>query len=66
MWGEMKRVARESGRVVIVEVIVEPVVVPVPLVAVPIEVTDVQLAVGIAVKIYKVPPVSPPLEYSRG
>jgi hypothetical protein len=51
---------RRSG-IVSVPVIVEPVVVPDPLVSVPIEVTDVEVAIGVAV-LYRSPSISPPLE----
>ena len=37
------------SRVVVVPVIVEPVVVPIPRTVVPIEVTDVEVAIGVAV-----------------
>ena len=57
----------EHGRwIVDIPIVVEPVVVPVPPAAVPVEVTNVQLAIGIAVKIYKASSVPPPLEFSRG
>ncbi|GEM_PF-3929825 len=39
----------QSRRDLIVEVVVEPVVVPVPLPVVPVEVTDVQVVIGVAV-----------------
>ncbi len=60
----MRTVAGESSRVVVVEVIVEPVVVPVPPVVVPIEVTNIQVAVRVAV-LYNLPSMPPPLEYSK-
>jgi hypothetical protein len=49
------------GRVVVIPVIVEPVVVPVPPIAVPIQVTDVEVAIGVAV-LYKISSVPPPFE----
>jgi len=39
----------DSGRVLIVPVVVEPVVVPVPLTVVPIQTTEAQSAVGVTV-----------------
>jgi len=55
----------DSSRVVVVEVIVEPVVVPVPLITVPDEVADNEVAVGVAVTC-SVPSLPPPFEYSQG
>ena len=55
----------ESGRVTRVPVIVKPVVVPVPPVTVPIEVTDIQVAIGVPI-MYKIPSEPPPSEYSLG
>ena len=49
-----------SRRVVAAPVVVEPVVAPVPPVVVPVQVTDVEVAVRVAV-VYRVPSVSPPL-----
>ncbi len=46
---EIKRVSHASRRVVVIEVVVEPVVAPVPRVSVPVEVTDVEVAVVVAV-----------------
>ncbi len=48
-----------------VEVVVKPVGVPVPPVAVPVEVTDIEVAGGVAVA-YGMPSMPPPVEYSRG
>ena len=53
------------GGIAGVPVVVEPVVVPVPPVAAPVEVADVQEAVGVAVS-YETPSKPPPLECSRG
>ena len=36
------------GRVIRVEVIVEPVVVPVPLATIPVEIADIEVAIGVA------------------
>ncbi len=55
----------QSRRVVAVEVIVEPVVAPVPPVVVPVQVTDVQVLVTVAVAC-GMPSVPLPLEYSQG
>jgi len=60
----MRTVAGESSRVVVVEIIVEPIVVPVPPVVVPIEAADIQVAVRVAV-LYSLPSMPPPLEYSE-
>ena len=38
----------QDGRIARIEIIVEPVVVPVPLVTVPVEVTDIQIAIRVA------------------
>ena len=55
----------QSRRVVVVPIVVKPVVVPVPPVAVPVEVTDIEVAVSVAVS-YRIPSVPPPLECSKG
>ncbi len=60
----MRTVAGASSRVVVVEVVVEPIVVPVPLLTVPVEVTDIQVAVRVAI-LYNLPSKPPPLEYSE-
>ena len=60
----MRIVAGESRGIVVVEVVVEPVVAPVPPVVVPIEVTDIQVAVRVAV-LYSWPSKPLPLEYSE-
>ena len=39
---------RAGGRVVAVEVVVEPIVVPVPAVAIPVEAADVQVTIRVA------------------
>ena len=49
--------------VVVVEAIVKPVVVPVPPVAVPVEVANDKVAARVAVT-YKTPPIPLPFEYS--
>ena len=49
-----------EGRVVLVPVVVEPVVVANPLAAVPVKIAGIEVAVGVAV-MYKVPPISPSL-----
>lgn len=49
----------------LVEVVVKPVVVAVPAVAVPVEVTHVEVAVGVA-EMCEAPSVPPPPEYSKG
>lgn len=54
----------EKRRVVRLPVIVEPVVAPVPPTVVPIQVTDVEVAIRVAV-MHDVPSIAPPLEYSR-
>lgn len=54
MLGRNERSCRNRSRIVVVEVIVEPVVVPVPLVVVPVQVTDMQFAIGVAVS-YTIP-----------
>lgn len=51
------------GRVAVVPVVVEPVGVPVPPVAVPDEVTDVEVAVPVAV-MYEALSIPLPIEYS--
>lgn len=50
-------------RVVGVPVVVEPVVAPVPHAIVPVEVTNVEVVVGVAV-LYEMPSMPSPLEYS--
>ena len=58
----MKRLAARET-VIVVPVVVEPVEVQVPALAVPVEVWHVEVAVGIALKICNVFSVTPPLEY---
>lgn len=58
-------VAGHGRRVARIEVVVEPVVVRNPRVAVPVEVTDTQVPVLVAV-MCGVPSMPPPFEYSRG
>lgn len=43
-----KESCAQDSRVAGIEIVVEPVVVPVPLIAVPVEVTDVQVAIRVA------------------
>jgi hypothetical protein len=45
----MKRVAEQSRRVVVVPIVLEPVVVPVPPLAIPVEVPDVEVATAVAI-----------------
>lgn len=59
----MKLFAGNRRRIVIVKVVVEPVVVPVPLVAVPVEVADHEIAVSVVV-LYSAPSCPPPFEFS--
>ncbi|MBU1890365.1 hypothetical protein KJ782_02640 [Patescibacteria group bacterium] len=58
-------ICEDTRRVVVVPVIVEPVVVPVPPVIIPVEVTDVDIAISVAV-LYSVPSMPLPFEYSWG
>ena len=51
-----------EGRIDTVPVVVEPVVVPVPAIAVPVQIANVEVAVGVA-KLYRKPPKPPPLVY---
>ena len=60
-WERNKESCRHSGRVVEAPIIVEPVVVQDPPVIVPVEVTDVEVAIGVA-EIYKTSSLPPPLE----
>ena len=39
----------QESRIVLIPVVVEPIVVPVPCVAIPVEITNVQVAIGVAV-----------------
>jgi len=43
-----KESCTQDSRTVGVEIIVDPVVVPVPLITVPVEVTDAEVAIGVA------------------
>ena len=45
----------QRSRVAVIPVVVEPVVVPVPPVAVPVEVTHVQVVIGVAIYIKRRP-----------
>ncbi len=47
----MRRVASDEGGVVGVEVIVKPVIVPVPGLAIEVQVPDVQVVIGVAIYI---------------
>ena len=53
----------QSRGVVAVELVVEPVGVPLPPAVVPVQIPNAQVAVGVAV-VYEVPSIPPPLEYS--
>ena len=55
----------QSRRAVVIPVVVEPVVVPVPRPAAEVQIADIEVAVGVAA-LYRMPPLPPPLEYSRG
>lgn len=65
---EIKRMAEAHQPVVVVEVVVEPVEVEHPLlvVVVPNEVRNIEVAVRVAPKLYKIPSRPLPLEYSQG
>ena len=62
---ENDEICERRSRVLIVEVIVEPVVVPVPLPVVPVQVLDVQVAVRVA-ELCAAPSAPPPFDYSLG
>ena len=47
--GSHEDAGEDRGRVLVIELVVEPVVVPVPLAVVPVEVTNVAVAVRIAI-----------------
>jgi len=47
--GEIKTVARQNSRIVVIEVVVEPIVVPAPLVVIPVEITNTQITVRVAI-----------------
>ena len=51
------------SRVIVVEVVVEPVVVPVPPATIPVEVTNIQVAIGVA-DTYSASSLPPPLDQS--
>ena len=53
--GRNEESCEQSRGVVGVPVVIEPVVVPVPPIAVPVEVTNIEVAIRVAVA-YKVPP----------
>ncbi len=53
----------QSRRIVIVPIVIKPVVVPAPPVVIEIQITNIQVAVRVAVA-YRASPVSPPLECS--
>lgn len=63
--GSAEETGGDRRRVLDVELVVEPVVVPVPLPVVPVEVTDVQVAIRVAV--VRTAPSKPlPVECSPG
>ncbi|HBV01161.1 MAG TPA: hypothetical protein DEF00_02060 [Candidatus Taylorbacteria bacterium] len=49
----------------LIPVVVEPIVVPIPLLAIPVEIPDIEVAVRVA-ETYEAPSVPPPPEYSKG
>jgi hypothetical protein len=59
-----EEICTQSRGVVAVPVVIEPVRVPVPSAVVPIEVTDVEVAVGVAV-VYEASSMPLPIEYSN-
>ncbi len=61
----MKRLAARQT-IVVVPVVVEPVEVQHPAPVVEVEVRDVEVAVGIALKYTMCLPKAPPIEYSPG
>ena len=63
--GETKLVAENRRGVVAVPVVIQPVVVPVPPVAVPVQITNVEVAISVAV-MCSMPSAPPPFEYSNG
>lgn len=58
-------ICEDRSRVVVVPIVVEPVVVRDPPRPVPVEVTDVEIAISVA-ESYEIYSVSPPLDYSQG
>ncbi len=64
-WERNKKNFGHRRRIVAIEVIVKPVVVPVPPVIVPVQIPDIQVASGIAV-VYRKPSKSLPFECSQG
>ena len=63
-WGRNEKSCEPRRRIVAVPVVLEPVVAPVPHVAVEVEVTDVELLAGVAV-MYSAPSMTPSFEYSQ-
>lgn len=63
--GRMKKVARTKQTIVTVEIVLKPVEVQIPLLAVPVEVNHIAVAVAIAPVVCKTPSIPLPLEYSR-
>ena len=55
--------AQRSG-VIVVPIIVEPVVVRIPLIVVEVQITDVEIVIRRIAETYRMPPISPPVEYS--
>ncbi len=65
--GETKRVARGNEPTIGVEVVVQPVVVQHPAIAIPVEVPHVAVAIRIHPdEICRIPSMPPPFEYSQG
>lgn len=62
----MKRIARAQQPVVGVEVVLKPVEVQVPPLAVPVEVRDIAVAIAVGPETYRVPSKPLPIEYSPG
>ena len=61
----MKRISGTSQAIIGIEVVLEPVEVEIPALAVPVEVRDVQVAIMVPPdRMYKISSVPLPLEYS--
>jgi hypothetical protein len=61
LWERNEESCEHHSRIVGVPVVIEPVVVHDPLAIVPVEVTDIEVAVRFTV-LYKTPSIPPPLE----
>jgi len=59
MWERNKKICNGSRRIPAVPVVVEPFVVPVQFAIVPIQVTDIQVAVRRVPKMYEISPIPP-------